>query len=432
MLCTAETELVRRDSAIPGLGLVLNPAAFAAALRRPPPAADLRDAQITYARYKPEVFCRVAYRLDVAGSELNVDVRACRPEDLARWVEEGAPAIVAGPLGPGRIVLEQCAAVITVFPNDLKLTALQHLTDAAQRRQTLQELLPGQPEFWPADLRCLRYRPERRFVAELRVANGARALLKSYTKKAYIRGEHNAQAFQSRGSLRIASLIGHSQSRRLLAFEWLPGRLLMDLCTSPECDGKAVSAAGAALAAFHAQAPEGLACWTREDEVADVNSLASEVGIICPNLADRAGDLARRLAARLAEAPVLRLPMHGDFSANQVLVSEHEVAIIDLDWACYGDPADDLGNFIAQVEALALCGEVSAGRVERVRDALLQGYAHAANRQPPERIGLYTALKVFRRARFPFRTREADWPQRTEALLDRAEAILEALPQGAV
>ena len=85
MLCTAETELVRRDSAIPGLGLVLNPAAFAAALRRPPPAADLRDAQITYARYKPEVFCRVAYRLDVAGSELNVDVRACRPDDLARW-----------------------------------------------------------------------------------------------------------------------------------------------------------------------------------------------------------------------------------------------------------------------------------------------------------------------------------------------------------
>jgi streptomycin 6-kinase len=427
MLCAAESEIVRRESSLPGLALVLSPAAFAAALRQAAPAADLRDAQITYARYKPKSFCRVAYRLDVAGSELNVEVRACRPEDLARCVEEGASANVAGPLGPGRIVLPHCAAVITVFPNDLKLTALPHLTDAAQRRQTLRELLPDQPQFWTAELRCLRYRPERRYVAELRAANGARALLKSYTRKAYSRGQRNARAFQSRGPLRIARLIGQSDRHRLLAFEWLPGRLLLELCTAPEFDGQAMSATGAALAALHAQEPEDLVGWTREEEAADLAALGSEIGTLCPSLADRAHDLARRLAARLAGAPAMRRPLHGDFTANQVLVHGPEVAILDLDWACYGDPADDLGNCLAQVECLALSGELSPGRVELVRDALLEGYAQATPRPLPERIPLYRAVKVFRRARFPFRTREPDWAHRTALLLERAEDILNSL-----
>ena len=67
-----------RDHAIPGLAMVLDPDTFATALRRAAPDADLRTAQITYRRYKPQNFCRVAYRLDVAGAKLDLDVRACR------------------------------------------------------------------------------------------------------------------------------------------------------------------------------------------------------------------------------------------------------------------------------------------------------------------------------------------------------------------
>src|SRR5437867_10496317 len=131
MLSFAETDLVHRDHAIPGLAMVLDPDTFATALRRAAPDADLRTAQITYQRYKPQNFCRIAYRLDVAGAELDLDVRACRPDDLAQWLEDGEPANVSGPLGSGRIVLKDCSVLVTVFPNDLKLPALQHLTDAA-------------------------------------------------------------------------------------------------------------------------------------------------------------------------------------------------------------------------------------------------------------------------------------------------------------
>jgi aminoglycoside phosphotransferase (APT) family kinase protein len=123
----------------------------------------------------------------------------------------------------------------------------------------------------------------------------------------------------------------------------------------------------------------------------------------------------------------VRCSLHGDFSANQVLVNQREVAIIDLDWACYGDPADDLGNFIAQAERYSLRGELPPERVAALKEALLKGYALASGRPLPERIELYTAVEVFRRTRFPFRAREPDWPQRTEALLHRAEEILKTI-----
>jgi len=133
--------------------------------------------------------------------------------------------------------------------------------------------------------------------------------------------------------------------------------------------------------------------------------------------------LARRLAAELASARAGYRPLHGDFSANQVLVGSQQVAIVDLDSACYGDPADDLGNFIAQAERHALRGGLQPGRVEAIKAALLAGYAQG-NPLLPKRIGLYTAVKLLRATRFPFRARDPDWPQRTESLLDRAEAVL--------
>ena len=427
MLSPVENDLIHRDPDLPGLATALNPDAFAEALRGAAPGADLRKAQITYRRYKPHRFCRVAYRLDVAGTEMDLGVRVCLPKDLGMWTNESEAARMVGPFRPGRIVFQDRALLITVFPNDLKLAAVQYLADAAQRKRVLRELLPDFPNLWQAELHCLRYRPERRYVAELRAADGTRALLKAYTARAYSRGKHNAQAFASRGLLRVAKLLGSSDQHRLLAFEWLPGRLLLERCAGPEWDRAAVTATGAALAMLHEQDGAALCCWTREGEAKDLLSLAAEIGFICPQLARRATELARCLALKLSREPAVRCAVHGDFSANQVLVSDGSVAIVDLDWAGHGDPADDLGNFLAQAERNALRGELPRERVASLRAALLDGYSQGTHQPAPARVGLYTAVQVFRRMRFPFRAGEPDWPQRTEALLGRAEEILNGL-----
>lgn len=429
----AEADLARRDPALPGLVTVLDPDAFAAAVRRAAPQAEVRQARIVYLRYKPHILCRVSYRLDVGGEAVDLDVHACRPEDLASLVgNDGQNGIVPGPLGPGRILLADHAVVITVFPNDLKLLALRHLAREPERQRLLEESLPDRPELWRGALRRLGYRPERRFVAELHAngdGGGRRAVLKAYTRKAYQRSKHNVTAFVSRGPLRLAGILGCSDAHRLLAFEWLPGTTLLEQFAAPGIDRRVVAETGAALATFHDQQPDGLPDWTREAEVAAVADVAAEIGFVWPPLARRAGQLAQRIQATLASAPPVQLPLHGDFSAAQVLVPPSPdvsagVGIIDLDWSCRGDPADDLGNLIGQVQRQVLDGAHPDTWRASFIGALLEGYRCATARPIPDRVGLYTALSLLRRARHPFRTREPDWPQRTAALLEHAEAIV--------
>ncbi|HET7250792.1 MAG TPA: aminoglycoside phosphotransferase family protein [Gemmatimonadales bacterium] len=425
----AERDLALRDPAVPGLAIVCDPDAFLAAVRRAT-LSDVRDARLRYLRYKVHTLCRASYRLDVEGEEVDLDVRACRPEDLPGLLaEDGAQWLAPSPLGLGRILLADHAVVITVFPNDLKLPTLRHLVDPDDRALVLQETLPDRPDLWDGTLHGLAYRPERRYVAEVRPGGSGRsAVLKAYTRRAYARSKHNTTAFASQGPLRLAGLLGYSDARRLIASEWLPGATLLASFATADLKRDVVAETGAALATLHQQQPKGLPAWTRENEVDAVADVAEEIGFVCPSLARRAELLAQRIAAELAGAPPLHTPMHGDFSAAQVLVAPgpgaaHRVAIIDLDGACCGDPVDDLGNLLAQAERQVLDGAQSAGWLEEFTATLLEGYRDASGRALPDRIRLYTAWSLFRKARLPFRTRAPAWQESTEALVERAETV---------
>jgi hypothetical protein len=86
---------------------------------------------------------------------------------------------------------------------------------------------------------------------------------------------------------------------------------------------------------------------------------------------------------------------------------------------------------LAQAEVRALEGERERSWVGSLHNALLTGYAHATRRSIPERITLYTARGLFRRARNPFRLRAPEWPRRTEELLELAETVLHRSGNGA-
>jgi len=181
---------------------------------------------------------------------------------------------------------------------------------------------------------------------------------------------------------------------------------------------------GGALAELHAQTPKGLACRTRQAEVDGVHLVAAGIGFLCPGLAKLADDLARRLALHLAHAPRLNASIHGDFTPRQVVLTDSGIGIVDFDEAVRGDPATDLGSFVARVERDALHGDLPPSRVEPIKDALLNGYRVAANHPVPARIELYTVVGLLQLATQPFRYQEPNWPERTEAILERAALIL--------
>jgi hypothetical protein len=420
-------DLIRRAPSICGLGLVLDEAAFLERLEGAAPNAELRGAEITYISLRIPHLCRVGYRVDVGGTVLDLDVRTGRHEDFAEWQVDEFREPIPGPLGTGRILFEDEAIVINVFPNDAKLRQIQHLTNGEELGSVLRDLFPDRSELWDCELRALRYRPERRFVGELRGARGEHAVVKACTRRAYVRSKRNAMAFQPDGPLRIARLIGASDDRRLLAYEWLPGRALFDIYMDPEADSWPMAVAGAALATMHAQQPEGLSYWTRESEVAHLRAVAEEIAFVYPPLADRAEAVARRFEQRLPATARDPVAIHGDISARHLLVDEHQTGIIDLDWACYGDAADDLGYLVAHVERAAVRGKTPADRVDQFREAILEGYGRADDPELRKRIDLYTGIGLFQQARFPFRSWRPDWPESTESLLARTECYANGL-----
>src|SRR3972149_4862582 len=111
----------------------------------------------------------------------------------------------------------------------------------------------------------------------------------------------------------------------------------------------------------------------------------------------------------------------------QVLLADDTVAFLDLDRAVCSDSAADLGLFIAHLERDALRGNISTSQVESLGNSLLEGYGFGVGLDIPSRIELYTAAGLLQLAPDPFRHREPNWPERTEATLDRVEGILNSV-----
>lgn len=415
MLSPHDRAIVHSDAALPGLATVLDPAAITTVLRLSKHPARLGTAHITYVKYKPGVSCLVGYHCDAPVTPVQAYAKARWPPVLGR-----SPT----PHGPARGFLANQGVVISCFPHDRKLPALSYLADPATRQGLLRELFPGRPALWGGTLHGLTYRPEHRYVAEVRIDSNTLAVVKVYTAPWYDAASHRAAAFTSHGPLQLARYLGHSDQHCIMALEWLPGRRLGDVIATSSLAYEAAAGAGMALAALHAQNPHGLPCWTREAEVATLRGVAAVTGRVCPHLAGHADGLARRLATHLLHGPAMNCPIHGDFNITQVLLITQGAGILDLDKAARGDPLTDLGSFIANLEHEALRGALTPSRADRLRDAFLRGYGVAMRRLDPAHINLFVCAGLLRRALYPFRVHEATWPQETAALLQRAETIL--------
>lgn len=431
LLSPPDRDLVRRDPGLPGLALLLDPEAFASVVRTHAAQGDLSSAALSYVRYKPTVSCLAGYELTVAGTPVHVYAKAYRLAAGGKLHKLRSQPAIPGLLGAGHILIEAQGIAVSVFPNDRRLDGLIRLADDAARPRLLRKLFPSRRGLWHGTLRTLRYNPERRYVARLRTDEGAGAVLKVYGASGFAHARDSTKALKSSTHLILPRRIGRSTRHQMLAFEWLSGRLLSEAIADVDLADLPVSVVGAAIADLHRQHPAALPSVSRQEEALALGSLASALGMLCPHLAGRARAIARRLGAELTELPPVDGAIHGDFYAKQVLLTDGGVAVLDLDEARRGDPAGDLGTFIAHLERDALRGTLPPERVEPVARALLEGYEDAGGRGNLDRINLYTATALFRLAPHPFRQREPDWPERIAAILGRAEAILAATPSGA-
>ena len=183
---------------------------------------------------------------------------------------------------------------------------------------------------------------------------------------------------------------------------------------SPVADDAGARAAGRILARLHAAPAPGALAARESGRVTGPNG--GSLAAVLPALAAREGRLADGIREALA-ASSLRAPVHGDFSADQVVSGPAGTFVIDLDRAGVDDPHVDLGSWIAD--------EIARG-VPRARAgaALREGYLAEGGSIVETDLLAHSAAGVLRRAAEPFRRQEANWPAECERMLAESEALL--------
>lgn len=433
MLTEADAVLIRRDPGLPSLGTLLDPDGFAGVLRGLLPDSSIGCVHHTYLRYKPGTSCLAGFCVEVDGQSLQVHAVTLHRGDAEKLAKPTQRPCVGSPSVKGVFLLEEVGLVISFFPNDIDLRALWRTYDPEEFRNLLRKVAPRHRALWGGSMTQLTYKPQRRFVGRLSVDGQPRAVVRFYKRKDFAQCLERAKSFQCVEGFRIAPILGSCASRNVMMLAWSPGQPLHELAAQADLSvaTELVRTTGAALAELHQSDLPNLSLPAPARRAASLQGTSEAVAWVCPGLADMAQNLSRQLAECFAAMPFTPAPLHGDFYAKQVLVDDGRLALIDFDGAFHGDPAEDLGNFVAHLDRWALWGRFPAERVEVLADALLEGYRGVARQDVAPRIAAYRASALLHLAPHCFRHREPDWASRTRAILGRTGQILQdAKPSG--
>ena len=388
------------DPGLPQLEQLLDPEAMEAVLVRTlEPGTDLHGVEIRRVVYKPGELVAVHYRVAVGGSEhdavatsiagVDLEDRVRRPRyaDRARRINGRSPA--PSPLAYDR----EAEAVVTWLPYDPRLPALGE--PGLARRLGLDE--PAEPEL-------IGYKPRSRAVLRL-----GPLVLKAYGSERHYDAALAGLKAAGGGPLRTADFAGALPELRLTAQQHLDGRLAGDAAgVAGRAGALTARLQRADIAPATAAPPERLLEAARRK--------AAVIEAVLPELAPRLRALTDRLAGALPTGLPL-LPAHGDFHADQLLICDGDVAVVDFDEMCVAPAALDLATYAADV----VRGRADdRERVDAVLEPLLDGYGAR-----PDALDWHLAAAVLARSAHPFQRQVPGWRGRVEASVAVAEASLD-------
>lgn len=399
MLDSADFALLERDPQLVGLPLLLNPDHLGSWLSdRTGIACSVAPGRI---RYKPATSCVMSFDLQQETDGDTGYSGACIAKaytaETAVKIEKSIARAPEGTL----IAFDSLARVlVTTFGGDRRLPALRRLSDSRTRDLLLRQLLPDR-HMPPTPFRTVRYNPERRWVARLDSAEGP-VLLRAYRREE-IREHRHAYSTLEPGPPATPSILGSSVRHAVAAVEWVQGS---DLAGRP-AGLTGWRHAGTALARLHGRSGVRLPRRTPTMQAHAVRASGEQVARLLPELAPEAEDLSRAITACLATLDPGSAVLHGDFSGDQVVLDESDRAtLIDLDSACLGDPAADLGCCWA---ALVRTPGMDPATARPLLDALYAGYDAAGRLPDAQRLRIHGAAFLLQQAVEPFRSRQPDW-----------------------
>jgi aminoglycoside phosphotransferase (APT) family kinase protein len=436
----AERAASRRFAAAPALGDL--PALLGGGapdlLRRsgfPVAAADP-----TYVRFKAGTGALVGFTLiglwaDGTSMELPAYVRTFpdqRAAALAKKWESLRP--VPSPVGGGVHLLAGGRSVLFVFPNDDRLRGLRFVSDMDKLKRVLPEL-PSAAGFPGAriagrksEMRPVRYKPERRFVAAVRFelrddVTGQRgevpAFVRFFPDGRGGRLAELAEALRSSaGPDLVPRPLGTGLHGRLMAEEAIAGEELYEVLLHGRIAPGLAESIAEALARLHRSGPP---LTKRIEPLAALRDVAEgweTMWTFDVSLRSRGERVLGRLAGMLPSVSP-HAPVHGDLHLHQIMVTSAGPVFVDLERGGLGDPAQDLAGIQAHVTMLA--ADRQAAHSTGFAEAVLDAYRRLTPATASDASPFFLGCALLNRALLSFRGLEADWNQRADVALSLAE-----------
>lgn len=422
----SETQaLIKRDSSIPGLATLLDESAFTDVLQSYFPAAKMDRAKLVSIRYKPGTNCLASFEMRINTEKVMISAKTFNKDAREKIEKNQIKKAVDGLLGPGRVLLEDLNLLISFFPNDSKLRVLPKLFQSAKRREILAKVLPNRRDLWDGTIKTLKYKPERRYVLALEGQGGGKAVLKLHHPDRFKSAQSNATSIRSQKKLHIPQCLGFSETYSLIASEWVDGENLQETIRGDIKQAIAVVAhVGEALAELHTLTSSGLRLPSHAYDSTLLSSMAKMIESLAPRFAKHSEQIATRLIRTLSSAPKIARPIHGDFYSDQVLHSNNGLYLLDFDQAMLGNPATDLGCFLAHLELDILQDKMDTTLALSLKEALLTRYSACTGKPVSDGFAWQTAKHLFLLAQHPFRNNAQYWDMQMEAILDRIDHLI--------
>jgi aminoglycoside phosphotransferase (APT) family kinase protein len=134
-----------------------------------------------------------------------------------------------------------------------------------------------------------------------------------------------------------------------------------------------------------------------EDELRILDERLSMVAAAQPELAPGIGELlghCRAWAAGLASSAMIGI--HRDFYPDQLIVAQSRLYLIDLDLYCLGDPALDIGNFLAHLSEMVLRGTCDIEQFARCENAVVDSFVRLNPGVTPGAVQAWKKLALAR------------------------------------
>jgi aminoglycoside phosphotransferase (APT) family kinase protein len=385
------------------------------------------------------------------------------PEALARrisvtWVPPGAtgPARAAGSeaearrrgvLAPFRrswIASDDGRMTVSVAPVDGAFPQLVRLHDPAHLHDVVRASGPaafGNVAVDDLTVQTIRYRPGQRHVLRVGAGGDGPALfVKVYRddtgRRTVDAAARAARAFAAAGDdvVAVPPTAGSYVAADRVAF-WpevagLP--LSQVIVLSGAAAGDVVRGAGSALRSLHEAtsvpgAADGLlSCSDALGQAGETLRTAELVDVLAPAVGSRLRLEVRRVLELLAALPV-EAPsvVHGDFKCDNLIVSGSRLHLLDFDRCGLGDPAADIGKFLADLRWWT--GEDDAAAA-RLHEAFLEGYG-VMGRARTARARAYDALLQLRMAARRVPIQDPGWERRVTRLVAVAAATAAGKPR---